>query len=131
MFRIVIIAIVLVACGNITRTPPPVAPAPAPIAPAAAPKPAPPPVNLVCKKFEKIDAKATCEPELTDEGQAHIHTATVTTGGQMLSCRQDTSLLGMMCGNPITDVRPVPKTEDAKPDASGKAVVKAKPGAKK
>ncbi len=111
MIRIVL-ALSLVGC---IQRPAPVAPAPKP-APVSAPAPNPAPAapNLVCKKFEKIDAKATCEPELTDDGPSHIHTATVITGGQMLSCRQDTTLLGMMCGSPITDVRPVPKTEDAK-----------------
>lgn len=97
---------------------------PAPQAPVEKPylvkvEPAPP-VNLICKKFSAIDAKAACDPELTDDGPSHIHTATVTTQGQMLSCRQDTTLLGMMCGHPVTDVRPVAPVEDAKPAKKAK-----------
>lgn len=33
--------------------------------------------NLVCERIAVLNAKATCTPEFTDAGDAHIHTARV------------------------------------------------------
>lgn len=116
MIRIVIIALVLASCRPITRVEPPkpvAQPAPATVA-----APAPPaPVNAVCEAFKGVNGTAKCEPQHTDVGELHIHTATVTLGqGQQFACRTDLSMLGVLCGETIVIKQaPPPPTQDAKP----------------
>lgn len=115
--RYLVLALVLVAC---TR--------PAPVAPqqpylvstepvAEKPEPAKPePTNLVCEAFRGVNEKALCAPHHTDVGELHIHTATITLQGQQLACRQDTTMLGVLCSDPIViKQQPPPPTVDKAP----------------
>ena len=116
--RYLVLALVLVAC---TR--------PAPVAPQQ-PAPAPvvdrdvkpenvspaPPTNLVCEAFKGVNPQALCAPHHTDVGELHIHTATITLQGQQLACRQDTTMLGVLCSDPIViKQQPPPPTVDKAP----------------
>lgn len=122
--RYLALALVLVAC---TR--------PAPVAPqqpylvstepvaveSPAPAATPEPTNLVCEAFKPVNPQALCAPHHTDVGDLHIHTATITLQGQQLACRQDTTMLGVLCSDPIViKQQPPPPVEDKRPDAKKK-----------
>lgn len=119
--RYLALALALVACTS----PAPVAPA----QPAPTPalivhrdtKPAASPTNLICEAFKSVNPQALCAPHHTDVGDLHIHTATITLGGQQLACRTDLSMLGVLCGDPIViRQQPPPQTVD-KPAPKKKA----------
>lgn len=63
----------------------------------------PAPRNFVCERIAVLDPKATCQPELSDVGSGHVHTARVTQGTVTMSCAVSLGQYAMACGKLLAD----------------------------
>lgn len=89
MKKIISCILFIAACNSSDAKPTP--------APVPAPKPAPVvvPRNFVCERVKRLNDKATCEPEYSDEV---IHRAVVTVEKEPLSCALGQGQLSIVCG---------------------------------
>ena len=78
--------------------------------------------NFVCERLHAENEKAPCEPEYTDVGELHTHTARITIQGQTVACAINAQQVSVVCG-PLFYVAPPSKPADdaalkpeAKPD---------------
>jgi hypothetical protein len=68
----------------------------APIVPV--PLPVAKPRNFVCERLALENPKVPCEPELTDEGELHMHRARITIDGQTVVCGLPSNAISVGCG---------------------------------
>ena len=76
--------------------------------------------NFVCERLALENSKAPCEPELTDAGELHTHTARITLDGQVIVCALNSSQVSAVCGPMFTAPQappPVAKYTAPKPPA--------------
>lgn len=105
----ILISILLTACGNsesklLPQTPP------TPIR------------NFVCERVKRLNDKAVCEPEYSDVGNEHLHTAVVTVDKEpAVSCGMGPAQLSVVCG-PLFVVQKQPEQQpEPKPQTPVKA----------
>jgi hypothetical protein len=85
---IVLLVFASVACSDSTAAPP------QPVTPDAGV--ALTPRNFVCERFAR-NPKAKCEPEYTDAGDHHLHSARVTINDASIACGIDDTRLSVLC----------------------------------
>lgn len=64
--------------------------------------------NFVCERVADDTPAAKCRPEFTDSGDAHTHSAVVTTDKGHVSCVLNTNSVSVVCG-PLIVVPQEPK----------------------
>jgi hypothetical protein len=89
MFRLLPLVLFVVACADSTAAPPQPATPDAGVALA--------PRNFVCERIAKVKPQAKCEPEYTDAGDHHLHSARVTSGADTFACGIDDTRLAVLC----------------------------------
>lgn len=67
------------------------------------------PRNFICERLAAENPKAGCEPEYTDVGDLHEHTARITVNGGQMVCAVNTQQPVAVCGPQFF----VPKQEQA------------------
>lgn len=90
-----------------------------------------PPRNFVCERVKLLNDKTPCEPEFTDVGDGHAHTARVKLDKETVICGLTAGQLAMVCDH--LEVRqvaapaaaaPVAPPPAKAPQAAGKAAKK-------
>jgi hypothetical protein len=80
-----LLVVAIAACGQAQSAPTPAAP--------------PAPRNFVCERVAIKNPTAKCEPEFTDVGELHAHTARVTLGSDTVTCGVNSGQLSVVCGD--------------------------------